>query len=149
MTTYEIGKSYAYLAPGTPYVEPQRAEILEIKDQNLFRVLVHHPDLGAKEWTTSSAFLYDAWDEKPANLGSWRPEHTWAEVAENQYLLIVRERLIADRLTALGIPRTRRHYAGKGGDSLQKLSADARLTLSHDELESLLDAIEWASTPAS
>jgi hypothetical protein len=162
----EVGESYAY-TPGS-LVQPLRAEVLEIQPYTLpstgaalvhgerIRVLVHHPDGKSYEETLYPAELRGRWEDEAsltelifegddvdeADQVRFAPKKTWAELAEESYAEVVSQRKLAKRLDALGIHRETASYAGRGGSSAAPMGVDARLTLTHDELDWLITMAE-------
>lgn len=142
--------SYAYIPPGGSRTEPLRAELLSpelpysASDGLKVKVRIHHPDTGPREEALRIGDLLDPWDERPSERcwPGYRSEHTWADIAEQRHAYIVAERQLADRLTELGLPRRHRHYAGSGGTSDNWGGEDARIVLSHEELDRLLTLAE-------
>lgn len=147
MTRFEIDKDYAYLGPGCPLVEPERATVLALGSV-LAKVRITHPDEGEREELVNEKFLFGPWEDQARVEAqtTWEPGKTWAEVATERHAEILVQRELADRLTELGIPRARAHYATRGGTEKERLRIDTRLFLTHAELDKLLSMIE---NPAS
>jgi hypothetical protein len=123
----------------------------DLPDASIRMVELHHPDnrpddaaLLAK---VALADLRGRWDERPSQAfieaTGWNPRRTWAQVAEERYLWTQEQRMIADRLTALGVYRSRRHYAGKGGNPIDpRWQLDASLILDPKELCQIIELAE-------
>lgn len=157
-TEIELNNNYACLFPaGAGYPnEPVRATVLEAPQSGTVKVVLHHPDTGGSEEVVRTRELVGRWDDEPEgrfgqhtsallaarNAGRrW----TWADVARVRYELIGRQRALAARLTAVGVPRAPAHYAGSGGASSR--THDTLLQLNYDEIDLLLTAIEGGPIP--
>ena len=170
MTNTPSGASYAWLPPCRDFVEPVRAVPLTNPDPRrplwdavaLFyedfprnvpscAVTLHHPDLGEIPALVALQDLRGRWDEEPplafVEATGWNPGRTWAQVAEDRYAWTVEVRALADRLTRLGIPRARRHYAGLGGTSVDtRRQLDTTLALQNSEMLQLVSLAERGNT---
>lgn len=134
---------YAYI-PTTWLSQPLRVTVLRAAGPHYSTALIHHPDLGATTRSIPNTDLRDEWTVGPSDQvwAGYQGEQTWAQIAEESYARVTEDRDLAARLTALGIARKRRHYAGSGGTATQAGEADASLHLSNDELSYLLDLAE-------
>lgn len=140
----EPQRDYAYIRVGHFMSQPIRVTVLRPNGPNHSVVLVHHPDDPATNLILDNNQLTDLWDEQPTNARwpGYVGQQTWAEIAQATYAHITRQRGLARRLTALGIPRKLRHYAKTGGTSTESGEVDTRLTLSDDDLDYLLTLAE-------
>jgi hypothetical protein len=167
-----IPESYAWLPPAHHLIEPVRAtrctwttehplwdtvlalhpKTSFVQDLSKIEVVLHHPDLGEVHSLVAHQDLRGNWDEPPmqalVEATGWDPGKTWERIAEERYRWVCEQRDIADRLTALGISRRRRHYASRGGTTVSDthLQPDASLVLNHVELQTLLDLAERGNT---
>lgn len=169
MTTPE---SYAWVPPAHQLIEPVRAtecynatahflwdtvvalhaKAGDIQELQTVEVVLHHPDLGEIHSLVAREALRGKWGEPPVRAlveaTGWDPGKSWETIAEERYRWVREQREIADRLTALGIPRCRRHYAGQGGTASpdMHMQPDASLVLNHSELQTLLSLAERGNT---
>lgn len=135
---------YAYVPVAHYLSHPIRVTVLRPNGPQHSEVLVHHPDEPTTRKILDNSLLTDRWDERPSSAmwPGYQGEHTWMEIAEQTYQHVLDERSLAQRLSDLGVHRLLRHYAGRGGTSIQSGEADAQLTLSHNELDYLLRLAE-------
>jgi len=123
--------------------EPTRATVLGRASGGLIRVRVEHPDpwVPDEEREVFTRDIRGHWDQPWVKSDeSWG---TWAELAAAQYARVRRQRQLADRLTALGIPRGRWHYAGRGGwPGDVRDGPPTSLDLGAEELDRLLTLAE-------
>lgn len=150
----DVGESYAFVKWSV--MQPQRAEVLEAPSQGTVKVRIVHPDLGGEEQVLATKDLANGWFSEP-DTERFAPSGTvltrlvrearaagepltWKAVADQAYDQVRRSRALADRLTALGIPRAHERYAGRGGDDT--LQAKIQLVLNYDELEQLITYAE-------
>jgi hypothetical protein len=155
---------FAWVPPAHHLVEPVRATPLYgdvdlwdavahlsaplgARDPFTTQVTLHHPDLGAVPSRIDFTDLRGSWDALPlrslVEATGWDPKKTWDQIAQERYAWVCEQRHIADRLTALGIPRSRRHYAGQGGTSADvRRQSDTTLILSHEELLEIIQLAE-------
>lgn len=160
-----VGESYAFVKWAIH--QPQRAEVLEDPAQGLVKVRIVHPDLGGEEKTIATKDLANGWFSEPdidrfvppgahirgevARARTAGDPLTWKDIADQAYDKVRRSRALADRLTALGIPRVHEHYAGRGGQE-GALQAKVQLVLDYDELEQLIGYAEqgaWRPSPSA
>lgn len=140
---------YAYLDPDFPG-EPLRAVALELPENGVVRVAIHHPDTGPFEDHVATRTLHGGWEDKAtgdrwkaviAELREAGEPVTWASVALIRVNAVRRQRALADRLArTTGIVREKLHYAGRGGTTSNR--HHALLQLNYDELEELLSRAE-------
>ena len=146
-----IGRSYAYLEAGKPYHQPLRAVVDGEPEGGYVQVVLHHPDTGQESVRIKTRALVGAWDDVPearfaqhqASIQAAEDRNekfTWADLAQQRYDHVRRQRALAERLSSLGISRAGRHYAGAGGSTSRPHDAD--LQLNYDEIERLLDFVE-------
>lgn len=150
----EVGKTYAYVSNVSRRAHPEAATILgdvigrEVPCNNTVRARVLHPDEGAREVEVllGGLDLCSSWNEPPSEHFWFEPpDKPWSEIAAEGYLRVQRQRVLASRLSALGIRRERMHYAGLGGTTVSRGGGsiiDDRLVLSFDELEALVTMAE-------
>lgn len=155
-TEIEVNGAYAYLRMGStkgPH-EPLLATVLEEPSGGKVKVLLKHPDTGSSEELVATRELVGGWHDVPeerfavqhqaeieaaaANGDTW----TWSHVMSRRYELVCRQRALAVRLTALGVARSRAHYAGQGGQP-----GNAQLQPNYNELEWLLAKAEGGAVP--
>lgn len=168
MTTPE---SYAWVPPVHHFTEPVRATrctqpgkhslwdtVLDlhpkagfVQDLPKIEVVLHHPDVGEIQSLVTQQDLRGNWRELPPHslveVTGWDPDKSWEQVAEERYRWVCEQRALADRLTALGVPRCRRHYAGQGGTSSDvRYQMDTSLVLNNNELRTLVELAERGNT---
>lgn len=148
-TEIVVGEDYAYLAPGVPTPhEPLRAVVNAEPEGGYVSVTLYHPDTGQSEERVKTRELVGRWGDEPeARYGQYHnridaahernQKFTWADISDERYELVKRQRALADDLTTLGISRSKRPYAGKGGTSFRPHDAD--LQLNYDELGLLVE----------
>jgi hypothetical protein len=122
-------------------------------DFTAVHVMLHHPDDGEIPARVALADLRGRWDAQPPSslveATGWDPGRTWEEIARERYAWVQAQRDLADRLTKLGVPRRRRHYAGRGGTSMNfkhEFEFDALFTFGHEELDRLVALAESGNT---
>lgn len=159
-----IPDSYAWVPPVHHFTEPVRATrctysgehslwdtVLDlhpkagfVQDLSKIEVVLHHPDIGEIHSLVAQQDLRGSWSEPPSpslvEATGWDPGKAWGQIADERYRWVCEQRVLADRLTVLGIPRRRRHYAGQGGDTSDvRHQMDTLLVLNNDELRTLVD----------
>lgn len=150
----EVNGAYTWVRPYLSH--PRKAVVLEEASGGQVLVRIEHPDTGGEQTVVHTRELVNGWDEVPdterfdcgtgmtARITRAREqgvELTWARIAEEAYDHVRRSRALADRLTALGIPRGHQHYAGTGGSD-NDLGARLQLVLDYNELEQLIGLAE-------
>lgn len=168
-TSTDADQEFAWVPPNHLLVEPLRATpLFETKgeawdtvatfhqqsrpfsDAPTALMTLHHPDEGPLASNVLFSDLRGPWGARPlrhmVEATGWDPRKTWARIAEDRYAWVQNQRDLADRLTRLGIPRCRRHYAGRGGTSADVgRQIDANLVLTHRELLHLVHLAERES----
>jgi hypothetical protein len=114
-------------------------------------VTLHHPDVGPMKALVAFDDLRGPWYAEPleslVEATGWNPRKTWAQIAEERYAWTMEQRDLADRLTALGVSRCRRNYAGQGGTSMDAgRQTDTKLMFTHKELLQIVQLAERGNT---
>jgi len=160
-TQINPGSVYAYQpeAYSVPKGEFLAARAIDTPKAGKVAVHVHHPDRHVPDWDTvvPTRLLAGPWDREPDPQAPYGTDYapgqegaslmerrhlTYAAHAEKRYSAAVLQRERAARLSALGIPRSPRHYAGHGGEPRGAVGGWDVTRFDGPEVDRLIDLAE-------